>query len=262
MAEQIATAEDVFESTAEDLSVDDQAVDNNEDDGDDSAPRGYMSKEAWIAAGKDPDKYVSKEVYIERGERIKMRQQLEKDFDNRIKNLNLLHQAQIKTMREDLLAKRDEAIDTADKAAVKGYDKQLKELDDMEDLVKDQQQPSQVQKPPEVVEWEQENPWIFNADDPRVALANRIYTKAIEEGKTVAGALRAVDKEIDQKFIDKSKKPAQIAESSRPTGGSDKQRITMSSLTAEEKKIWDAGIFTSEKSFLKAVEDDRKAKKQ
>ena len=54
------------------------------------APRGYMSKEAWVESGKDPDEWVSEEVFKERGERIKQTTKLQKEFDNQIKNLNLL----------------------------------------------------------------------------------------------------------------------------------------------------------------------------
>lgn len=38
------------------------------------APSGYMSKEAWTAAGKDPDEWVSEDVFKERTLRIKNEQ--------------------------------------------------------------------------------------------------------------------------------------------------------------------------------------------
>ena len=251
--------EDVFDDIK--LVEEDEKADEPEDKSSSNAPRGYMTKEAWVASGKDPDEWVSEELFRERGHHIKQTAALRKEFDNQIKNLSMLHQIQLKNQREELLSKRDDAIDIADKAAVKALDKQIKELDDIEKL----NTPTQASnKPPEITEWEQDNPWCFDADDPRTKLANRIYREAINEGKTNAGALRAVDKEIASKFSEKSTSPRQIAESSRSAGGDRKASdvVTMKTLTRDEQRAWDSGLFPDEKTFLKAVENDRKGAKQ
>jgi len=235
----------------------------NDENEDKPAPRGYMSKEAWIEAGKDPNDWVSPEVFKERGERIKMKMDLQRDFDNRIRNLNLLHQKQLEVQRQDILSKRDEAIDTADKDAVKRFDKQLKELDDLENLSKSDEQ-NVVVKPPEVEEWERDNPWCNDPSDPRLPLAQRTYAAAINAGKSPTLALIAVEKALADKFIDPKRKPAQIAEGSRGGSGgkNDSAKVTMSNLTEMERKVWESGIFDNQKEFLKAVEDDRKAGKK
>lgn len=234
----------------------DNVADDKPDQADKSLPRGYMTKEAWAESGRDPEDWVSPEVFKERGERIKMKA----EYDNRFKNLSMYYQKQMDIQRQELMSRRDDAIDTADKAAVKAIDKQLKELDEIEELNRPEPS-SQIVKPPEVVEWEEDNPWCNDVSDPRLLLAQRVYKSAIDQGKTPATALRLVDKEIAAKFIDKSRKPAQIAESSRasPARGDD-GKPSMSNLSAEERKIWDAGIFDSKDDFLKAVQDDRKAK--
>lgn len=257
-------AEDIFDDVIETDTVD-EGVEAEETEEEVRAeekpvPRGYMSKDAWVEAGRDPDDWVSPEVFKERGERIKMKNELQKDFDNRFKNLSVYYQKQMEIQRNELLSKRDDAIDVADKAAVKAIDKQLKELDDIEELNKPVEQQAVV-KPQEVVEWEEDNPWCNDPNDPRLPLAQRVYVAAINSGKTPATALRLVDKELSAKFIDKSKKPAQIAEGSRQSPGrGDDSKPTMGTLSAEEKKIWDAGVFDSKEDFLKAVHDDRKAK--
>lgn len=250
--------EDVFDGVIEEVEQVADAVEDvkPEPAEEKPAPRGYMSKEAWVEAGRDPEDWVSPEVFKERGERIKMKA----EYDNRFKNLSMYYQKQMELQRNDLLARRDEAIDTADKAAVKAIDKELKELDEIEQLNKVEDAPAIV-KPPEVVEWEEENPWCNDPTDPRLALAQRVYKSAVTAGKTPATALRMVDKELAAKFIDTSKKPAQIAEGSRQSSGKhDDGKPTMASLTAAEKKIWDTGIFDSKDAFLKAVQDDRKFK--
>lgn len=251
--------DDVFDSAAEEIEKVADVVDDSTTEQEEEKPKlkGYISsKEDWVASGKDPDDWVSPEVFKERGERIKMKA----EYDNRFKNLSMYYQKQMEIQRNDLLARRDEAIDTADKAAVKRLDKELKELDEIEQLNKVEDAPAIV-KPPEVVEWEEDNPWCHDIKDPRLALAQRVFKSAIDQGKTPATALRMVDKEIAAKFIDKSRKPAQIAEGSRAAPGrGDDGKPSMSNLSAEEKKIWEAGIFDSKDDFLKAVQDDRKAK--
>src|SRR5690606_21375034 len=138
----------------------------------------HMSKEAWTAAGKDPGEWVSEDVFKERTLRIKNEQRLKRalaetkeDFDNRLKNLNMLSQAQLERQRQELLSRRDDAIDTADKATVKRLDKEIDAIDKEVALVTEKK-PEQNTKPPEIAEWEEENPWIFDEDDPRVKVAN------------------------------------------------------------------------------------------
>lgn len=248
--------EDVFEDPIEDQVEEAEEQEIQEEK---PAPRGYMTKEAWIEAGRDPEEWVSPEVFKERGERIKMKQEMQRDFDNRLRNLKLLHDKNLEIQREEILAKRDLAIDTADKDAVKKYDKKLKELDDIEELNREDEQ-AQQQKPREVIEWEEENPWCNDVNDPRLIVAQNTYSSAIKAGKTVATALRLVDKTISEKFLDTKKRPAQVAESSRPSPSrGDDVKPTMANLTATERKIWESGIFDDQKEFLKAVADDRKA---
>lgn len=253
-----ANVEDVFDA---DNSAELERENNNHEDIQEEkpAPRGYMSKEAWVEAGRDPDDWVSPEVFKERGERIKMKAELTREFDNRLKNISVFYEAQMAVQRNELMARRDTAIEEADKDAVKAIDKEIKKLDDIEQLNK--QPENVVRKPQEVLEWEEENPWCNDVTDPRLALAQRVYKSAVESGKTPATALRLVDKEISAKFIDKSRKASQIAEGSRSSAGkADDGKPSMSTLTAEEKKIWESGLFESKESFLKAVQDDRKVK--
>jgi len=230
------------------------------------APRGYMSKEAWIESGKDPEKWVSEDEFKATGERIKLankiRQEIRGDFENQLKNVNLLHQIQLKNQREELLSRRDDAIDVADKASVKALDKQIKELDDLADLAKENT--SLPDKPVEVAQWENANPWVNDPKDPRTAIAQKTYIAAINAGIEPSEALDLVDSAISKKFSSKSVAPRQVAESSRQSSTSrEPEAVTMKSLTAEEKKIWDtcSTMFGSEKEFLKSVANSRKGVK-
>jgi len=260
MSDAAENIEDVFDTD----NIVDDVVDNDTDKtelDDKPAPRGYMSKEAWIESGKPADEWVSEEVFKERGERIKQTSRLQKEHDNEIKNLKLLHQFNLKTQREELMTRRDNLIEEADKAGVKAIDKQLAELDKLDDIAKDTT--AQSSKPDEVVAWEAANPWCNDPKDPRLALANRTYIAAVNAGSDAAEALELVDIALAKKFSTKSGNKNQIAESSRQssTARSDSAVVTMKNLTRDEQKAWDSGLFDDEKAFLKAVANDRKGNK-
>ena len=237
-------------------------------------PSNHMSKEAWTAAGKDPDEWVSEDVFKERTLRIKNEQRLKRalaetkeDFDNRLKNLNMLSQVQLERQRQELLSRRDDAIDTADKATVKRLDKEIDAIDKEVALVADKK-PEQNTKAPEIAEWEEENPWIFDEDDPRVKVANDAAAAASAQNKTLAAALRAADKAVAEyatKAPEYKKKPAvPMADSSKSIPGQDSGTLSWKSLTSEEANIFDeffAHTGMTQKDYLKTVADQRRGVK-
>ncbi len=176
MSDNAENIDDVFEGEFNEI---DNDLDGNQEviKEEKTAPRGYMSKEAWIESGKPADEWVSEDVFKERGERIKQAARLQKEHDNEIKNLKLLHQINLKNQREELMARRDNLIEEADKDGVKAIDKQLAELDKLDDIAKDT--PVQQSKPSEVIAWEAANPWCNDPKDPRLGIANRTYIAAV-----------------------------------------------------------------------------------
>jgi hypothetical protein len=270
------TIEHIFADVLHD-EVDEQAELEQVDEAkqEEPKPSGYMTIEAWEASGKDPKEWVSEDVFKERTQRIKETSRLkreladrEKDFDNRLKNVNLLAQAQLARQREELISRRDDAIDIADKATVKRLDKQIDDLDKEAELVEDKPAVQQV-KPKEVVEWEEENTWIEDVTDPRTPIAQKAYIEAIQAGKTIAGALRAADKAItaikqESKHDEIRKKPA-VSMSDSPRSASvsrnDSPSITWSQLSGEEKTMFHEFFERSgmtQKDYLKTVADQRK----
>lgn len=238
------------------------------------APKLHISKDDWVKQGRDPELWVPPEVFKERTQRInetsKLKQEnqrlrAEREEDNRrLTNVAFLQQQQITRLRADLESRRDDAIDVGDRTAVKAFDKQLRDLDTEESLIKEPvQQQSNI--PPEVAEWNEENAWL-TADHPLKSVANDVFIKAMSDGKTIAGALRMVDKEL-AKHKDE---PAQKRVASRsmvdsPSRGavsrSDSAGLRMSDCTREERDMFNefykpSGI--SEKEFLKSVSESRK----
>lgn len=224
-------------------------------------PKGYMDRDAWIAAGKDPEEWVSPEVFKERGIRIeetsKLRKQLsqvQQDTEARIANLNKLHRAQLDQERNKLLVERDNAIDIADKAEVRRIDQALEKNKELQTAVTEQ-----PAKPVEVVEWESENPWIFDVDDPRTAPAIAAFTEAKKAGKTLAMCILASDRAAAKINVEEPKvKRTPIASADNPkarqsSGG--KVQLSMKDLTSEEKNF--RSFYSSDAEFLKAVADSR-----
>lgn len=228
---------------------------------------GYMTKEEWIAAGKDPGKWMDPVKFQIRGEFIEelkgVRAELareRREFDNRIENLALLHQTALENERARLKAERKEAILVADSDAVERLDGQLDDVNKRLELVKEQPK-QQVQKTPEILEWEAKNPWIFDNDDPKAQLGIAVYKRCISAGWPVAAALLKVDEEV-AKMPSQSKPKPNIAEATRSNGQKQTSAaVTMDSLTEDERAVWRSGVFSDQKQFLQAVADDRRARK-
>jgi len=275
MSEEI---QDVFEDVLDEELLQ-EVTEEKQEEKQEEKPSRYLTKEQWEASGKNPDEWVSEDVFNERTLRIKNEQRLkrqladkerqiadkDRDFDNRLRNVNLLAQAQLSRQREELLARRDDAIDVANKAEVKRLDKQISDLDKEAELVADK--PAAPNKPPEVVEWEEENEWINDISDPRTPIAQKAFQEAVSSGKTIAYALRMADKAItaakqEMPEITK-KKPAQMVDSPKAAVGVSNDTATLSwnQLKREEIDVYEelfehAGM--SKKDYLKAVADQRK----
>ena len=254
--------------------VDDDKDKPSEPEPKEPAPKLHISKEDWIAQGRDAELWVPPEVFKERTQRInetsKLKQEnqrlrAEREEDNRrLTNVAFLQQQQITRLRADLESRRDDAIDVGDRTAVKAFDRQLRDLDTEESLIKAPvQQQSSI--PPEVQEWNEENAWL-TADHPLKSVANDVFIKAMNDGKTIAGALRLVDKELAKhKDEPVNRKIASRAMVDSPSRGavsrSDSAGLRMSDCTREERDMFNefykpSGI--SEKEFLKSVSESRK----
>lgn len=273
----MANAESIEEVFSDVLSEEQKQEAANQDVTHEDKPTlsGYMSKEDWEASGKDPKDWVSEDVFKERTLRIKNESRLKrelaetrKEFDSRLKDSNLLWQGQLARQRAELMEKRDNAVEVANLAEVKKLDKQINDLDKEADLVKEN--PQQVERPPEVVEWEEENDWVNDVNDPRTAVAQQAFGKAHQEGKTLAYCLRAADKAVaamksEEKQTTTSKKPpVSMADSSRSStsAANDSANLTWSQLSSDDKAIYDE-LFShkTQKEYLKIVADARRGAK-
>jgi hypothetical protein len=233
----------------------------------------HISKDEWIAQGRDPELWVPPEVFKERTQRInetnKLRQEnaklkAEREADaRRLTNVAFLQQQQITRMKAELEQRRDDAIDVGDRNAVKALDRQIRDLDTEESLIKEPVVQSNI--PPEVQEWNEENAWL-TSDHPLKGLANDVFVKAMNEGKTIAGALRVVDRELAKhKDEPAPKKVATKSIVDSPSRGSvaksDSVSLRFEDCTREEKEMFNEFYKPSGatlKEFLKDVSLARK----
>jgi hypothetical protein len=235
----------------------------------------HISKDEWIAQGRDPELWVPPEVFKERTQRInetsKLKQEnarlkAEREEDaRRLTNVAFLQQQQITRLKADLEARRDDAIDVGDRTAVKAYDRQLRDLETEESLIKEQPK-QQASIPPEVQEWNQENPWL-TPYHPLNGMVNDVFVKAMNEGKTIAGALRVVDRELakHKNEPEQQKKTPTKSMVDSPSRGSmsrsDSVGLRFEDCTREEKELFNEFYKPSGatlKEFLKDVSLARK----
>lgn len=270
------------EFDVEDEEIDELKLDGDNDPDDEPleaeakepAPKMHISKEDWVAQGRDPDKWVSPEVFKETTRRInetsKLKQEnarlrAERDEDNRrLTNVAFLQQQQITRLRADLEQKKDDAIEVGDKAAVKAFDRQLKDLETEESLIK----PVPVQQQsiaPEIAEWNADNPWLTE-DHPWQPALMKVLSDSIADGKTLSGALRKVDAEVARlKQGEPSAKrvasKSMVDSPSRSVGKSESVTLTLDQCTREEKDLYNEFYKPSGaslKDFLKDVSIARK----
>jgi len=273
------------EDLEEEFGLEDEDVNEalEQEDGEEEAPepeakespvKMHISIDEWVKQGRNPAKWVAPELFAETTRRInetgKLKQEnqrlrAEREEDNRrLTNVAFLQQQQITRLRADLEGRRDDAIDVGDRTAVKEFDKQLRDLATEESLI--QEQPRQQSAiPPEVQEWNEENPWL-TPDHPLNGMVNDVFVKAMNEGKTIAGALRVVDRELakhkDEPAQKKIATKSMVDSPSRGTvSRSDSVGLRFEDCTREEKEMFNEFYKPSGatlKEFLKDVSLSRK----
>ncbi len=245
---------------------------------------GHISKDAWIAKGRDPDKWRSEEEFEEAGplmrqiDRLKhdaerQRQEttrINQDHEDQIRSLNQLHTIQSKNLIKDLETRRNLAIDEADSPQAAILQDQIDETRRAQTISESRTQqpanPPQPAKSASVLAWEAQNPWIMNTADPKTPYASQQFQLYQNQGHSTEQALTMVDNDLARAFpnINHARNTTALAEgtkSSAPTKGKSSS-VTWDELTANEMITWNT-IYEGEdimtkNDFLKAVANDRK----
>lgn len=246
--------------------------------------RGWTTKQEWIDAGKNPDDWVNAKHFNEKGRLISKARQfetLERTFDNRIKGVKVLYDAQLNQLKkenEQLVQQKLQAIDYGDREAVQRIDKQLMDnavsqanVQQAAAAVETPQVPSQEDLVKEAA-WERENQWI-NTQDPaapefgKAVFTRNLYQQLLQQYPTSTADERIafVNQVLAQKFPQAPKtnpnrdKPAMTDTKTSTHASSGKGG--WNDLTAEEQKWYAVSkdAWKSRDEYAQAVLDDRKA---
>lgn len=216
---------------------------------------GWKPLDEYVAGGKDPEEWVDASTFNVRGEFITKLKNKDRELDERIGNLNKMHEGQMEVQRSELTARKEAAILEGGKDSledVKNIDHQLNQL---------AQQPVAPRVDPVVADWEERNPWI-DAPGPKGIWAKTLYSQAVNGGSSPAQALQMLDAEIAREYPTQTMEKQSITErGSKPGNKPSSKALSMSDVTTEELKWRDAmpDAWKDEKKFLKAVQDSRKS---
>jgi hypothetical protein len=209
-----------------------------------------------------PGDWRSAEVFNERGDWIKKHRaqdkrlnDMESQFNSRLDNSNKLHKAQLDQQKADLVRRRDEAIDLADKETA------LKAQEEIDNIVIPMDAPQVNSDQAYLDEWNQKNQWILQ-NTPKAIYAKSQFNLYQDSGQDSKTALANAERDIKREFPEIN--PG-INRQPTPEGGSkpgskrSQKALTMNDLTQEEASIYKKmpGTWATDKDFLKAVQDSR-----
>lgn len=218
---------------------------------------GWLDKDAWVDAGRDAKEHRSAEIFIERGEWIGKQKELtkrmdsmERDTEQRISNLNNLHNQQIEAERAKLVAQRTASIEDRD---VVGADEAQAAIDKLQVIPE--------QSDPTFDNWNKENSWVFDNSPKSIYAKNQVGLYQ-SQGKTDKQCIELMELDLSREYPNApTPPPAGMGEHKGSSAGKkpSAQALTMSDCTAEEKALYRGYPWKNEKSFLQAVKDNRAA---
>ncbi len=235
-------------------------------------PKGWRPRDMWDG---DPDDWVSAQRFKQTGDMISQLGQyrgqvkdLEKNFEERLKNATMFQNAMVENLRAELTEARRAAIKQGDVDKVDELDQKLGKLPD-EEASEDQAKPGQFtpDEQAELYAWKRENPWIFDESSPKYKFANNAFLYAKHaENKSMSDALAYVESEVERAFpsnpnVNPRRSEAGLGEGGGKGGGKKSAAIVpQSQWTDEEKKVAQSlkGKFTDEQ-IAQMVTDSRRA---
>lgn len=216
---------------------------------------GYMDKEAWVAAGKDPDQWVDKKTFIKRGEEyVPFIKAANKRLEEKLEKQQQTFEKFVKFQEEEKERIRIEARDSAlkeirerqNQAVSDGDTDAFKKAQADEDALRKAQEvkpQEQRQEHPDFQDWIAENKW-YQEDEEAGVLADYHgqqlqQTRPDLQGRAFFDAVKSrVQKALPHKFENPNRNKAAAVES----GGGRKPRVngkTYSDLPADAKKACD-----------------------
>jgi len=234
---------------------------------------GHVDKDEWVKQGNNPEDWVSARKFNERGDmigRIKslenMVKETKSDYEGRFDRVNQYHEIQLKKTIEDLESKKNTAIAQAESQEAADYQKQISDLENQKPQVD-----TTPKIDPAVEKWNQDNPWVFEADTPKSIYARNIFPDLLSKGYTTSQALTYLDTQLAKHFVSPNQAPTTNVNQAPTNNGSGKpgtrantsRNLLWSDLNNEEKSTFDDfKDVWSKDDYLKVVKDARKKDKE
>lgn len=256
MNEQVEDIKEPVESE-----VIEEADDGKSDFEKDAMAKGWKPKDEFEG---NPDDWRPAKQFVEWHEVVtdsrnlkKQLKGMQKSYNRDIQGLNLFHKAQLETKEKEIMARFNRAVEDGDKATANAALKEHGEVQAQKEAVsKDSgKDPAQIK-----AEWEMENVWIYNQNDPKSAFANTAYNMALSKGMGMEEALEFVDTRIAEKFptkknVNPNRQGDPDSLPSKGLGGKS-NKLAMSQVSSSEKEL--RSFFKSDDEFLAAVTNSRK----
>jgi len=207
----------------------------------------YIKDGEWMAKLKEKDQRLDK---------------IERDFIERVDNINKFNEAQRKQDIANLKAKQRDAVEMSDTEA---FDHTQKQIDALESTPVETK-PSQPAIDPDVAAWEVRNPWINDLSDDRTPVAQGVWNHYLTQNPnaTPAQALAHVDGKMEKLFPANPKEnprrnQANTTENNSRRPARQGKELSMNDLTSEERNQWSqfGSMMFTEKEFLKTIKDTR-----
>lgn len=212
-------------------------------------PKEWRSADSFNARGEFIGKLKDQDRVI--GKQSRRMDEMESEFEKRLDNVNKLH-------KSELVRKRDDAIDDADRKTANRYQ------DEIDDLGKPAPKPVASNDQDALDQWNQKNTWIFG-DDPKAAYGVSKFNTYRSNGMSIEQSISAMETDVKRSFPDintnRDNHPTTEG-GTKPGRKASGKSLTMADLTGEEMKqyrAFPAGTW-EEKEFLQVVKDTRAGK--
>ena len=189
----------------------------------------------------------------------------QKQFDQRIDNVNKYNEAQTAAKIKSLQSQQRDAVDMADTEA---FDKAQGDIEQLQSEQTKNKVPDPVEqgKDPDIAAWEAKNTWFADINDERGAVAVGVWNTYAQQNPnaTTAHALAHVDERINRLYPSANENPRRNQPNTTENNARRPMRkgktLGMGDLTSAEQSEWKlfgSQMFT-EAEFLKTVADTRK----
>ncbi len=228
--------------------------------------KGWVGLDEWTEQGKDPDDWTTFKSFNEKGDFIAQINRLKtqtKEFDQRLSQSNELWKAQLEMQKAQFVNQRDDAIDLADKDAVKALDKQISDID--KQMAATVAPKIDVPTPEDVAT---ENAYLKSLDsEPKRTYAEKVASQVLASDPTLKGQdlVDAVDVEIQKHFpaTNPRRASASVTDSKKAAASKSKDN-SLDSLSKDDLNIlkmmrnYPSFKNKSDSEILKAIEDSKR----